>query len=172
MKYQSEGGPSLKDCFDLLRKVSSAPVNDLQAMLNAVIFNFIIGNYDAHGKNFSLIHDNLLLIPEKKLRGDSSEIRLAPLYDLVCTAIYPDLSKKMAMKIGREYKSSDVSAKDFERMAEDIGFAKPLVKARVKELAQKVLMEIENIDINHPVAKEVANHIKGKCNAFLKLFEE
>ena len=172
MKYQSEGGPSLKDCFDLIRNVSSAPVNDLQAMLNAVIFNFIIGNHDAHGKNFSLIHDNLLLIPEKKLRGDSSEIRLAPLYDLVCTALYPDLSKKMAMKIGREYKSSDVSAKDFERMAEDIGFAKPLVKARVKELAQKVLIEIEKIDINHPVAKEVANYIKAKCNALLKLFEE
>jgi len=29
MKYQKEGGPSLKQCFDLLREVSSAPVIDL-----------------------------------------------------------------------------------------------------------------------------------------------
>jgi serine/threonine-protein kinase HipA len=172
MKYQNEGGPSLKDCFDLIRNVSSAPVNDLQTMLNAVIFNFIIGNHDAHGKNFSILHDNLVLVPEKKLRGENSEIRLAPLYDLVCTALYPDLSKKMAMKIGREYKSTDVSLKDFDRMAEEIGFTKPLVKARVKELAQKVLVEIEKIDIDHPIAKEVADHSKDKCNALLRLFED
>src|SRR5690606_42040524 len=50
-KYQAEGGPSIKDCFDLLRKVSSLPVVDLGHLLDAVIFNFLIGNHDAHGKN-------------------------------------------------------------------------------------------------------------------------
>jgi serine/threonine-protein kinase HipA len=172
MKYQNEGGPSLKNCFDLIRNVSSSPVNDLQAMLNALIFNFIIGNHDAHGKNFSILHDNLALVPEKKLRGENSEIRIAPLYDLVCTAYYPDLSKKMAMKIGREYVSSDVSAKDFERMSEEIGFAKPLVKSRVKELALKILNEIDKVDVDHPIASEIAKHVKDKCNSLLKIFED
>lgn len=172
MKYQNEGGPSLKDCFDLIRNVSSSPVNDLQAMLNAVIFNFIIGNHDAHGKNFSILHDNLALVPKKKLRGENSEIRMAPLYDLVCTAQYPALSKKMAMKIGREYVSSDVSAKDFERMAEEIGFAKPLIKSRIKELALKVLNEVDKVDVDHPIAKEIAKHVNDKCNSLLKIFED
>ena len=55
-KYQSEGGPSLKQCFDLVRATSATPVIDLQALLDAVIFNWLIGNHDAHGKNFSLVY--------------------------------------------------------------------------------------------------------------------
>src|SRR5690606_14639747 len=38
-KYQNEGGPSLKQCFELLRVVSTTPVRDLQGLLDAVIFN-------------------------------------------------------------------------------------------------------------------------------------
>jgi serine/threonine-protein kinase HipA len=49
-KYQKEGGPPLKQCFALLREVSSAPVLDLARLLDAVIINFLVGNNDAHGK--------------------------------------------------------------------------------------------------------------------------
>jgi len=56
-KHQSEGGPSLKQCFDLLRDVSSVPAVDLHYFLNAVVFNVLIGNNDAHSKNFSLLYD-------------------------------------------------------------------------------------------------------------------
>ena len=55
-KYQKEGGPSLKQCFALLREVSSAPVIDLARLLDDVVFNYIVGNNDAHGKNFSLLY--------------------------------------------------------------------------------------------------------------------
>ena len=55
-KYQKEGGPSLEDCFALLREVSSAPVVDLARLLDAVIYNWLVGNNDAHGKNFSLLY--------------------------------------------------------------------------------------------------------------------
>lgn len=43
-KYQKEGGPSLKRCFAVLREVSSAPVIDLARLLDAVIYNSLIGN--------------------------------------------------------------------------------------------------------------------------------
>jgi serine/threonine-protein kinase HipA len=75
-KYQSEGGPSLKQCFELVRNSSSVPLVDLQSLLDAVFFNWLIGNNDAHGKNFSMIY-----------RADG-QTRLAPLYDLVSTAAY------------------------------------------------------------------------------------
>src|SRR5690606_19689296 len=58
-KYPSEGGPGLKDCFALLRAASSRPVIDLAHLLDAVIFNLLIGNHDAHGKNFSLLYHEL-----------------------------------------------------------------------------------------------------------------
>jgi serine/threonine-protein kinase HipA len=44
-KYQNEGGPSLKNCFELVRAISATPVIDLQTLLDAVIFNFLIGNH-------------------------------------------------------------------------------------------------------------------------------
>ena len=50
IKYQSEGGPSLKKCFALLRHLSSVPIIDLRHLLDAAIFNALIGNHDAHGK--------------------------------------------------------------------------------------------------------------------------
>ena len=94
MKYQNEGSPSAKQCFDLIREVSSAPVIDLQRLLDAVIFNFLVGNHDAHGKSFSLLHENYNSVSATKLLESHSTVRLAPLYDIVCTAYYPNLSKK------------------------------------------------------------------------------
>jgi serine/threonine-protein kinase HipA len=38
-----------------LREVSSAPVIDLTRLLEAVIYNYLVGNNDAHGKNISLL---------------------------------------------------------------------------------------------------------------------
>jgi len=111
IKYQSEGGPSLADCFTLIRDESSAPAPDLIALLDAVIFNLLIGNHDAHAKNFSW-----LVMPDRS-------IRLAPLYDLVCTVYYPELTDKMAMKIGGEAKSALTYPRQIEQFAADAGLA-------------------------------------------------
>ena len=56
IKYQNEGGPSLAQCFELIREASTTPALDLLTLLDAVTFNFIIGNNDAHGKNFSFLY--------------------------------------------------------------------------------------------------------------------
>jgi serine/threonine-protein kinase HipA len=150
-KYQKEGGPSLKQCFALLREVSSAPVLDLARLLDAVIFNYLIGNNDAHGKNFSLLY-----------RGESTvnlETRLAPLYDVVSTRYYPELTRELAMKIGGEYSSDKVSKANFEQLAEDAGLAKPLVRRRVPELAEAVLLNLGKTGIDHPIAEALTEQI-------------
>jgi serine/threonine-protein kinase HipA len=166
MKYQSEGGPSVKQCFDFIREISSTPVIDLQHLLNAVIFNFLIGNHDAHGKNFSLLHRHY------DSDADGGAVRLAPFYDLVCTAHYPGLNKKMAMKLGGEYKSDLIYPRHFEKLADEIGFAKPLVRKRVQELAQAAMKALDKIGMDHPVAKEVAAFIKEHCQRVIEQFKE
>jgi serine/threonine-protein kinase HipA len=155
MKYQKEGGPSLKQCFDLLREVSSAPVVALAKLLDAVIFNYLVGNNDAHGKNFSLLYHGT--------GAENQEIRLAPLYDLVSTIYYPEPSRNMAMKIGGEYSSEKVTPKDFERLAEEARLAKPMVKRRVPDLADTLLAALANTSIAHPVAVAVAALIRERC---------
>jgi serine/threonine-protein kinase HipA len=151
-KYQNEGGPSFKQCFDLLRAVSSAPVLDLQSMLDAAIFNYLIGNHDAHAKNFSLLYG-----------AGQDNVRLAPLYDLVCTLYYPELSRNMAMKIGGEYLLDKVAPRNFEKLAEETGLAKPLVKRRVPALAGKVLEALLTIDLSQAHTGKVAAIIKQRC---------
>jgi serine/threonine-protein kinase HipA len=163
MKYQKEGGPSLKQCFRLLREVSNAPVIDLARLLDAVILNDLVGNNDAHGKNFSLLYHGV---------GTANlEIRLAPLYDIVSTIYFPELSKDMAMKIGSQYSSERVMPGDFEKLAEEAGLAKPIVRRRVPELAEAILAVLDSMGIAHPVAGGVAALIRKRCERVRKSFE-
>ena len=162
MKYQKEGGPSLKQCFDLLREASNAPVIDLARLLDAVIFNYLVGNNDAHGKNFSLLYQGI---------GTANRrIRFAPLYDIVSTIYYPDSSKDMAMKIGRQYSSERVMPGDFEKLAEETGLAKPIVRRRVLELAEMTLSALDTIQTAHPVAEAVAALVRECCQTVLNRF--
>lgn len=162
-KYENEGGPTLKRCFDLLRDLSSAPVIDLERLLNAVIFNFLVGNNDAHGKNFSVTYDQGTV-----LTGPDN--RFAPLYDILSTSYYPDLAKKMAMKIGGEYASNKIRPKHFERLAEEAGLAKPMVKQRVLELAETTLSKISEVMTGHPLMAEVGKFIQGRCERKMQDF--
>lgn len=124
LKYQNEGGPSLADCFALVRRSCSRPAVDLIRLLDDVIFNFLVGNHDAHGKNYALLYTD---------RG----IELAPLYDVVSTAVYPDLSAGLAMKIGGKYRPEDILPRHWDRFARETGLAAPMVRRRVLDLAQR-----------------------------------
>jgi len=156
MKYQNEGGPSLKRCFDLVRTISSAPVVDLRKLLDLVIFNFLIGNNDAHGKNFSILYKN-------------GSVSFAPVYDVVCTSYYPELSRQMAMKIGGEYLADKIMLRHFELLAKEIGFAVPMVIGRVAGLAEKMLGAIDKLDDGIPVFHDVAKIISDRCLRVKKL---
>ncbi len=126
-KYETEGGPSLAACFNLVRNVSSRAGRDVLSLLNWVIFNVLIGNSDAHGKNISL-----LLLP--------SGPQLAPFYDLLSTRIYSHygLTENLAMKIGGESDPRALRKEHWENFATEVGIKPRLVLARVVDLAQKI----------------------------------
>jgi serine/threonine-protein kinase HipA len=82
-KYQQDGGPSLREIAGILQAVAGrGAVEDL---LRAVVLNVLIGNGDAHAKNFSLLH-----YPD-------GSMGLAPLYDLMSTIRYGD--GRLAMSV-------------------------------------------------------------------------
>ena len=56
MKYQNEGGPDLAQCFALVRRVTRPSAPPVLRLLDYVVFNALIGNHDAHAKNFSLLY--------------------------------------------------------------------------------------------------------------------
>lgn len=85
-KYEADGGPGLGQALDLIRRYSSQVVEDTDAFVDRVAFNYLIGNCDAHAKNFSLLYAR-------------DGTRLSPAYDLLSTEVYDHLSRKMAMSI-------------------------------------------------------------------------
>jgi serine/threonine-protein kinase HipA len=122
-KYQSEGGPDLARCFDLVRRCTRPSAPQVLRLFDYVIFNALIGNHDAHAKNFSLLYSGKTVV-------------LAPLYDALSTAVYPTLTPKMAMKIGSKYKFSEVQARHWEQFTEGAGLAKAQARRRILALAK------------------------------------
>jgi serine/threonine-protein kinase HipA len=112
LKYEREGGPSALQCLEILKAHSPQVVSDRLSFIKRLIFNYLIGNADAHGKNYSLLYQ----------QGMSRPI-LAPAYDLLCTAVYP-VSQKMAMKIGSTYDPSRVYLRHWHGLVPDTGAAK------------------------------------------------
>ena len=125
MKYQNEGGPDLAQCFDLVRRATRPSAPQILRLFDAVIFNALIGNHDAHAKNFSLLYAGKAPV-------------LAPFCDLLSTAVYPTLTPKMAMKIGSKYKFSEVQARHWNQLAESVGLSKAQSKRRILELAKSL----------------------------------
>ena len=125
-KYQQEGGPSLCECFQLIRDWSTTPVLDIRHMLDAVIFAAVTGNADAHGKNHSFLYAQ-------------NTRRMAPLYDQVCTLAWPELSTTLSMKIGSASTLAEVSPEHFKQLCGMAKLGWPMARDRIKTMCRQIL---------------------------------
>jgi serine/threonine-protein kinase HipA len=132
-KYAAEGGPGFKECFALLRRVSARPAEDVLKLLDAAIFNLIVGNADAHGKNFSILYD-------------AQGPKLAPLYDLLSTVAWPELSPKMAMKMGGRGRLEEMDERGWSGFAADAGLGVGLVRQRVGQIARRITAQSKTVE--------------------------
>ncbi|HEX6227934.1 MAG TPA: HipA domain-containing protein [Solirubrobacterales bacterium] len=99
-------GPGFTEACGLLRAIGRS--EDVPRLLAAAIFNYIVGNGDAHGENFALLFG-----------GDGQ--RLAPLYDLTSTLVY-DAPVHAGMVIAEEYDSEHPSLIELARVSEESGY--------------------------------------------------
>ena len=130
-KYAADGGPTFRDCFALVRRAATRPAKEILKLFDAVVFNLIIGNADAHSKNFSLLHRR-------------SGIELAPLYDLLCTVAYPNISPTLAMKIAKRSTLDAIKATDWKVFAMESGLTEPYMRKRIRQLTGAVEDHIES----------------------------
>jgi len=100
-KYEEDGGPALRRVAGILESVA-AP-GSLEMLAGAVTLNALLGNGDAHAKNFSLLH------------RVSGGLALTPLYDLMCTRYYGD--DRLAMYVDSVQRADRVTA---ERIVNEI----------------------------------------------------
>ncbi len=161
-KYEAEGGPSVASVIGLLRRQSSPRIAlDVNAFVRAVLTGFLLGNSDAHGKNFSLLYD------------PANGVRLAPLYDVVSTAVYEDLTPRLAMAIGGEDDPSQVDLLSWRRLGAESGLGGALPgfvqrwSSEILAATEACLRDAEQEGWSHPVLEAIADVCRERARRLI-----
>ena len=145
-KYQNDGGPGIADIFNTILKVCTVPALESQKFLRYVLFNYVMGNCDSHGKNYSLLYKN-------------NRVELSPLYDVVSTIIYSGLTDKLSMKIGKHYEIQKVTQEDFSLLAESLNIKYSVLSKIFDDFAKKYILAFEELKDDEKISREIVNSI-------------
>lgn len=169
LKYEEAGGVGIEECFALLDERIKAGVMDSRdkvSLFAGLIFNFIVGNGDAHGQSFSLLYKGDGGGSERRGKhgdedcseygdGDREKNKelLAPFYDILSTVVYVSPKANIAMSINGKERFCDITIEDFKALGSKLGFSEDFVESMVimlsdlvLETSQELLVEL-NLDI-------------------------
>jgi serine/threonine-protein kinase HipA len=117
---------SYEDVAALIKEHSARPAIDLAKFFRRLVAFILVGNRDAHLKNFSLLETK-------------DGLRLSPAYDILNTALYDGLDQNVALSIaGKKPNLDQVTRVLLEKFAESIGIAPRAVAQIFDELKKGV----------------------------------
>ena len=125
-KYEKEGGPGIAQCTALIRQYSTQPAVDLRHFVHWIFFNLYVGNNDSHAKNLSVY------------RVPGQGVRLTPFYDLMCTRLYPGLSREFAFAIGAETRPGAMTREHVPALANQLGMGQKFILKLASDLALRI----------------------------------
>ncbi len=140
-----------------LKEISTAPGYDVQLFFERVVFNFIIGNGDAHLKNYSIAYK------------DKENIRLTPAYDIVCSKLVIPKEDDSALAING--KNNKLTREDFDKLADYLNIP---IKIRYGNFEKKLSLiesKIKNSEIKKEAQEQFINIIKERLSR-MNLAEE
>jgi serine/threonine-protein kinase HipA len=150
-------GVNFPKLFSLIDQ-SPLPAVDRLGLLRWAIFQVLLGNTDAHGKNVSFFCDE---------RG----LRLAPAYDLVCMkALDAGFGDNYAMAYGDAFSEHELTPYEWGHFAHQCKLPFRLVAHELDTLAGKVLAAIDPLvadmlqqDVPDNVAQRLKEVVVGIC---------
>ena len=153
VKYESDGGPSLRRCRELLSQ-SGVNAADTKRFIQWIFFNLYVGNHDSHAKNLSIF-----FTPQ-------NGVRLTPFYDLLSTSLYPGLSRKFAFNIGGESKPASINRDQINAMSALLGFKPTYVLNIAEEISTDLLELLDgvSVEINKMVSVGTEKTIVERLN--------
>jgi serine/threonine-protein kinase HipA len=113
--------PERRGFAGLLGRVAGltrGPADARAVLLRAAHANWLLGNCDAHLKNFAVEHGQFASGRATVGSALGFGFDLAPIYDVVCVAAYPDVDQALAMRIGRAERWDEVERADWLMLAE------------------------------------------------------
>jgi len=163
-KYENVGGPGARAISLLLQERSRKALEDLETLVGALAFNWLIAGTDAHAKNYSL------------LIGSGGAVRLAPLYDIASFLPYAEhgLRKlKLAMKIGGKYRLHEIGVHAWGKLAVELRrdpdeLLEQIARmcSALPDLAAQVLQ-----GLSHAVLPTLTRKIQERARACAKLLQ-
>src|SRR5262249_22530648 len=115
-------GVSFPRLFSLAEYTVEKAVTRL-SLVRWALFQYLIGNADAHGKNLSFFCGP---------RG----LALAPSYDLVSVVQYPQFEHELAMAFGEEFTVEAVRPYDFAQFARTTNTPRALLAREMRRMAR------------------------------------
>lgn len=108
LKYRQLSPSTVAYITSWLRSHVDSFIDNRNEFARLLIYNYLIGNCDAHLKNYSVLYN------------DSGELNLAPAYDLICTSYYERYSRDMSMAYGTHRALDEIGTNDFDILAKDL----------------------------------------------------
>lgn len=124
--YAGKYNAAYEDIASIIKQHSARPPIDLLRFYRRLLVFALIGNCDAHLKNFSLLET-------------PAGLRLSPVYDVLNTAIYDGFDQTLALTIGgRRVKLDEADGSLFRRFGPEIGLSKRVVDQAFADLERQV----------------------------------
>ncbi|MGD9944501.1 MAG: type II toxin-antitoxin system HipA family toxin [Burkholderiaceae bacterium] len=166
LKYEVEGGPGVSQSLALIDRACARPAADRLGFVRGLIYQYLIGNADGHAKNYALLY-----------RGVAPD--LAPFYDLLCTAVYPRLSKALAMRIGGRNMPDTIRLDDWATVLAPGRTASRILErellglaTRIGPEADRLLEEFAAAGIVHPLLVRIRRLIETRRTHVLRMIEK
>lgn len=130
--------------YESLMRAANLYEIDVTEMFEQIALSLIVGNGDAHLKNFAILYDDI-----------EGPYRLSPIFDVVCTKPYGDESTALSINKSHRYPSRAY----LEKMGTKFGVKKPgNILDRVSEAIAKICAEYSD-DISQPGAQNISKEI-------------
>lgn len=125
-KYAGPGGVTFHDVVAVLRRAAARPAADREQLLRWAVANAVMGNYDAHAKNLSVLYN-----PE-------GTVRLAPAYDVVVTTLFAGLDQTYALAFGGTTHPAALTPQRLRGVAREFDVTLPQVSALTADVLARV----------------------------------
>lgn len=122
------------------------------------IFNSLIGNADAHGKNYSILHRD-------------GRIELSPLYDAIPIGMFPGYDTELAMPVGAGSVAVLLTRNDWIESAELAQLDTDRVLEMVDEISAGILEHLAGTigQVGHPrVTESALDSIRQTCESTVR----
>ena len=113
---------------DFMRANPRCEAADIDFLFRRVLASILLGNNDAHLKNFGLLYEG-------------AAMRLSPVYDFVAAALYPEYNSALALRLGagpNPRKLGALTAKHVEALAKSFALGRGALLQAVHDLGLRL----------------------------------